>query len=72
MLLKWNGKKEFTLPFRKEELTLTERYFSDLEFIKYKGLLKERAMPGGVRRAVAFSNSYATATQEETPALMPG
>ncbi len=54
MLLKWNRKKDFTLPFQKEELELAERYMSDLEFNEYKGLLEERAMLGDIRRAVIF------------------
>lgn len=54
VLLDWNRRKDFTIPYQREELELAKRYLSEFEYREYKELIEERAMLGDVRRAVTF------------------
>lgn len=54
LLLDWNKRKDFSVPYEREELQLAQRYLTPLEYREYKEMSENRAMLGDVRRAATF------------------
>ncbi|MCJ7855390.1 DNA adenine methylase [Lachnospiraceae bacterium NSJ-143] len=54
LLLDWNRKKDFSLPYLKDEMSLAKRYLKDVEYREYTEMLEEKSKLGDVRRAVIF------------------
>ena len=54
LFLDWNKRKDFSVPYEKEELELAKHYLTPLEYDQYKEMIDNRAILGDVRRAANF------------------
>lgn len=54
ILLDWHKRKDFTLPYYKEELDMAKHYISPPQYEEYKAIMNNKATMGDIKRAAIF------------------